>query len=335
CSGEALSTDIVQDFLASSAARLHNLYGPTEASVDVTFHACHAQDVGSAIPIGRPIANTQIYILDGRRRPVPMGVAGEIHIGGVGLARGYLNRPELTAERFVDDPFGPPGGRLYRTGDLGRHNAAGEIEYLGRNDFQVKIRGFRIELGEIEAKLAACQGVAASVVIAREDQPGDKRLVAYLRAEAGSTLVVADLRAELSKQLPDYMVPGAFVTLEDFPLTINGKLDRKALPAPEADAFATQAYEAPVGSVETTIAEIWEELLGVERVGRHDNFFELGGHSLLALRLLARMRQADLHADVRTLFAAAALNQFAERVAVVPRLNVAASKQPVYEEGFI
>ncbi|WP_266170792.1 non-ribosomal peptide synthetase [Dyella subtropica] len=335
CSGEALPADVARDFLASSTAHLHNLYGPTEASVDVTFHACRTQDVGLAIPIGRPIANTQIYILDERRRPVPVGVAGEIHIGGVGVARGYLNRPTLTAERFVDDPFGSPGSRLYRTGDLGRYNAAGEIEYLGRNDFQVKIRGFRIELGEIEAKLAACAGVAASVVIAREDQPGDKRLVAYLRAEAGSVLAVADLRAELSKQLPDYMVPNAFVTLEDFPLTVNGKLDRKALPAPEVDAYATQAYEAPIGRVETAIAEIWQELLGVERVGRHDNFFELGGHSLLAVRLLARMRQVDLHASVQALFAAAVLEQFAERVSMVPRLNPAAPKQPVYEEGFI
>jgi hypothetical protein len=241
----------------------------------------------------------------------------------------------LTAERFVEDPFGPPGSRLYRTGDLGRYNAAGEIEYLGRNDLQVKIRGFRIELGEIEAKLAACAGVAASVVIAREDRPGDKRLVAYIRAEAGSVVAATDLRAELAKQLPDYMVPSAFVTLEEFPLTVNGKLDRKALPAPEADAFATQAYEAPIGPVETAIAEIWQDLLGVERVGRYDNFFELGGHSLLAVRLLARMRQVDLHAGVRTLFAAATLEQFAEQVSVVPRLNAVAPKQQVYEEGFI
>jgi acyl-coenzyme A synthetase/AMP-(fatty) acid ligase len=335
CSGEELPADVARDFLAASSAQLHNLYGPTEASVDVTFHACDARHLGASVPIGRPIANTQIYLLDERRRPVPVGVAGEIYIGGVGVARGYLNRPELTRERFVPDPFGSPGSRLYRTGDLGRHNAEGEIEYLGRNDFQVKLRGFRIELGEIEARLAACAGVAASVVVAREDRPGDKRLVAYLCAKPGSEPGVAELRAELSKQLPDYMVPSAFVTLEDFPLTVNGKLDRKALPAPEADAFAAQTYEAPVGAVETAIAAIWCELLGLERVGRHDNFFELGGHSLLAVRLLARMRQVELRSDVRTLFAAASLHSFSAQASVVHDATPASSKQPTYQEGFI
>jgi len=314
CSGEALQADVAQQFLSSSTASLHNLYGPTEASVDVTFHACHPQAIGAAIPIGRPIANTQIYILDERQRPVPVGVAGEIHIGGIGVARGYLNRPVLTSEQFIRDPFGSPGNRLYRTGDLGRYNAAGEIEYLGRNDFQVKIRGFRIELGEIEAKLNACDGVSASVVIAREDQCGDQRLVAYLRTVPGSVLSVASLRTELAKQLPDYMLPSAFMTLGDFPLTVNGKLDRKALPAPKTDSLVVQAYEAPVGTVEMAIAEIWQDLLGVARVGRHDNFFELGGHSLLAVRFLARMRQVDLHANVRMLFEMPTLSELAAAI---------------------
>jgi amino acid adenylation domain-containing protein len=335
CSGEALPADVARDFLAASAARLHNLYGPTEASVDVSSHACNAWHIGSTIPIGRPIANTRIYILDERRRPAPVGVMGEIHIAGVGVARGYLNRAALTVERFVENPFGPPGSRLYRTGDLARYNADGDIEYLGRNDFQVKIRGFRIEPGEIEAKLAACSGVGASVVIAREDRHGDRRLVAYVRAAAGSGLSVSDLRTELSMRLPDYMVPNAFVTLENFPLTANGKLDRKSLPAPEADAFGTQTYEAPVGQIETAIAGIWQELLGVERVGRRDHFFELGGHSLLAVRLLARMRQAELHADVQTLFATAVLRQFATRVSAAPRFDAGAQKSSVFEEGFI
>jgi len=322
CSGEALPADIAQRFLASSTASLHNLYGPTEASVDVTFHACQREDVGMSIPIGRPIANTQIYILDERLRPVPLGMAGEIHIGGVGVARGYLNRPALTSERFIRDPFGSPGSRLYRTGDLGRYNAAGEVEYLGRNDFQVKIRGFRIELGEIEAKLVTCDGVAASVVIAREDRHGDKRLVAYLRVVAGSVPSVADLRAALSNELPDYMVPNAFVTLEDFPLTVNGKLDRKALPVPETGGLETQAYEAPLGRVEAMIAAIWQNLLGVDRVGRHDNFFELGGHSLHATRVIARINQAlRIDLPLRRLFE---LPSIAELTPVVDSLVLAA-----------
>ncbi|GAB3038737.1 hypothetical protein GCM10027285_23520 [Oleiagrimonas citrea] len=335
CSGEELSSDIARDFLSSSTADLHNLYGPTEASIDVTFHHCEKQAIDSAIPIGRPIANTKIYILDDRMRPVPIGVAGEIYIAGVGIARGYLNRPNLTAERFIHDPFGPQGGRLYRTGDLGRYNTAGEIEYLGRNDFQVKVRGFRIELGEIEAQLASCEGVAASVVIAREDRPGDKQLVGYFRTESGSEVSAADLRAALSEKLPDYMVPSAFVAMEEFPLTVSGKLDRKAFPAPETDAFATQEYEAPVGEVESAIAGIWKDLLGIDRVGRHDNFFELGGHSLLAVRLIARMRQEGLQTDVRTLFAAPSVMQLAEQALVIAGSNSNTPKEDEYQEGFI
>ncbi|OQS19369.1 hypothetical protein B0T37_22160, partial [Chromobacterium violaceum] len=238
----------------------------------------------------------------------PLGVAGEIHIGGVGVARGYLNRPELTAERFIADPYSAdPQARLYKTGDLGRWLPDGSIEYLGRNDFQVKIRGFRIELGEIEAKLAACAGVKEAVVLAREDAPGDKRLVAYLTAQPGAELEPSSLRAALSQALAEYMVPSGFVMLEAFPLTPNGKLDRKALPAPDGSQLSSRAYAAPEGEAETTLAAIWRELLGVEQVGRHDNFFELGGHSLLAVTLVERMRQAGLHSDIRQLFGAADL----------------------------
>src|SRR6202041_200574 len=214
----------------------------------------------------------------------PIGVSGEIYIGGAGVARGYLNRPELTAERFVADPFsGEACARLYRTGDLGRWRPDGSIEYLGRNDHQVKIRGFRIELGEIESRLLNCPGLREAVVLAREDQPGEKRLVAYFTGEPD--IPVATLRSHLADTLPDYMVPAAYVRLEALPLTPNGKLDRRALPAPEDDAYGERAYEAPEGPIETAIAAIWSELLHLERIGRHDNFFELGGLSLLAVSL--------------------------------------------------
>ncbi len=219
------------------------------------------------------------------------------------MARGYLNRPELNDTRFIADPFdSTAGARMYRTGDLGRWQENGELQYLGRNDEQVKIRGFRIELGEIETKLAACEGVREAVVIAREDTPGDQRLVAYLIAGEGAQLSAAELRSNLLGSLTDYMVPSAFVVLERFPLTTNGKLDRKALPAPDAQAYAHRVFEAPVGDVEITLAGLWTELLGVEQVGRHDRFFELGGHSLLAVKLIERMRQVNLDTDVRVLF---------------------------------
>ncbi len=209
----------------------------------------------------------------------------------------------MTQERFIDDTFsGREGARLYRTGDLGRWLADGSIEYLGRNDDQVKIRGFRIELGEIEATLTACEGIREAVVIAREDEPGDKRLVAYVIAAQGAQPSAIDLRTQLLRSLAEHMVPSAFVILEAFPLTTNGKLDRKALPAPDQSAVISRGYEAPQGEVETAIARIWQDLLKLEQVGRHDNFFELGGHSLLAVKLIERMRQVDLAADVRVLF---------------------------------
>ncbi|HVG45404.1 MAG TPA: phosphopantetheine-binding protein, partial [Longimicrobium sp.] len=220
--------------------------------------------------------------------PVPVGVAGELFIGGVAVARGYLGRPRLTAERFVPDPFGEPGARLYRTGDLCRWLADGTLEYVGRTDFQVKVRGFRVEPGEIEARLAEHASVREAVVLALDGGAGGKRLVAYFVGEA---LESEALRAHLSEQLPEYMVPAAFVRLEQLPLTPNGKLDRRALPAPEGDDHAAREYEAPVGKVEQALAGIWAELLGVERVGRGDDFFMLGGHSLLAVQMISRVRQ--------------------------------------------
>src|SRR5205823_2413743 len=243
--------------------RLINMYGITETTVHVTYCALLKEDAGrrGGSPIGRRILDLRAYILDAHGEPVPVGVAGELYIGGAGVARGYLNRPELTAERFVPDPFGDEaGGRLYRTGDLGRWLGDGNIEFLGRNDFQVKIRGFRIELGEIEARLLEHPAVREAVVLAREDAPGEKRLVAYYTGEAAE---VEGLRAHLSAKLPEYMVPAAYVRLDGLPLTPNGKLDRAALPAPDGEAYAQQAYEAPQGPVEEALAAIWSELLGV------------------------------------------------------------------------
>ncbi|WP_230166756.1 non-ribosomal peptide synthetase, partial [Pseudomonas mediterranea] len=306
--GEALETGILKPWYAraiNAGTQLVNMYGITETTVHVTYRALCAADaqlVGVS-PIGGRIPDLQLYVLDAQREPVPVGVVGEMYVGGAGVSRGYLNRDELTAERFLKNPFSDePNARMYKTGDLGRWLADGSIEYLGRNDDQVKIRGFRIELGEIEAALAACEGVSEAVVIAREDEPGDKRLVAYVIAEEGAQPSAADLRVQLLEGLADYMVPSAFVMLEAFPLTTNGKLDRKALPVPDLSSVITHAYEAPQGEVEVAIAGIWQDLLSLERIGRHDNFFELGGHSLLAVKLIERMRQVDLSADVRVLF---------------------------------
>uniref|UniRef100_UPI003709719A non-ribosomal peptide synthetase n=4 Tax=Burkholderia pseudomallei TaxID=28450 RepID=UPI003709719A len=309
CSGEALPPSLVKRFYRCLPdARLHNLYGPTEAAVDVTAWACDAEEGGASVPIGRPIANTRIYVLDGYGQPVPRGVAGELYIGGVQVARGYLNRPELTRERFVDDPF-VAGGRLYKTGDLARWRTDGSLEYLGRNDFQVKIRGFRIELGEIEAQLAKVAGVRETVVLARDSgsPAGEKRLVAYYTGNAD----VAALREQATRHLPAYMVPSAYVRLDAWPLTPNGKLDRRALPAPADDAYARAEYEAPQGAKEEALAAIWKDLLPVERISRHDNFFELGGHSLLVIGLSEKLRAAGLHADVRVVYRASTLADLA------------------------
>ncbi|MGX1174669.1 amino acid adenylation domain-containing protein [Pseudomonas sp. R151218B TE3479] len=306
--GEALETSMLKPWYARSTnagTQLVNMYGITETTVHVTYRALCAADaqLTGVSPIGKRIPDLRLYLLDKYGQPVPVGVEGELYVGGAGVARGYLNRPQLDETRFLADPFdGGAHGRMYRTGDLGRWLKNGELEYLGRNDEQVKIRGFRIELGEIEAKLAVCAQVREAVVIAREDNPGDKRLVAYVVADAGRPLSVADLRDQLLGLLADYMVPSAFVLLDALPLTTNGKLDRKALPAPDSQAYARRSYEAPEGAVETVLARLWAELLGVEQVGRHDRFFELGGHSLLAVKLIERMRQVKLHADVGVLF---------------------------------
>jgi thioesterase domain-containing protein len=283
CGGEALPRDLAERIL-SLDMDLWNLYGPTETTIWSAVERV-ASDEGP-VPIGRPIANTQLYVLDDQQTLVPDGVVGELYIGGDGLARGYLNRPELTAERFMASPF-VAGERLYRTGDLARYRLNGSLEVLGRTDHQVKVRGYRIELGEIEAGLLSHPDVVDAVAVVREDMPGDKRIVAYMIAADGAELERAALRGHLQESLPDYMLPTAFVTLEAFPLTPNNKVDRKALPAPERGLKSVAEYVAPEGHVETGLAEIWAETLSVERVGVLDDFFELGGHSLLAVRLVA------------------------------------------------
>ncbi|MCG1019981.1 amino acid adenylation domain-containing protein, partial [Mycetohabitans sp. B4] len=306
-SGDTLSVSAWNAWFANRGhrPRLFNSYGPTEATVSATIHEItHVNDDWRTI--GRPIDNTRLYILDTHQQPVPLGAVGELYIGGAGVARGYLNRPELTAERFVPDPFSiEPDARLYKTGDLARYRLDGNLEFLGRNDHQVKIRGFRIELGEIETCLAQHAQVRDAVVLATGEGQ-DKRLVAYVVAEPDDALA-GTLRTHVAAALPEYMVPSAFVQLGAFPLTPNGKLDRRALPAPSADAFAHQAYEAPQGELEITLAQIWTELLGVEPVGRHDNFFALGGHSLLAVRLMNRVAALGIVLPLATLFAAPTL----------------------------
>ena len=322
CSGQALPLALQQQFFAAlPGVALHNLYGPTEASVDVTWWACRDDAAAGCVPIGRPIANTQIYLLDAALNPVPVGVAGELHIGGVGLARGYLHRPDLTAEKFIAHPYGAPGARLYRSGDLARYLADGSIEYLGRIDDQVKLRGFRIELGEIEAALAGVPAVAAAVVLARDDlgdAGGERRLVAYLQPHAGQALPAdAALRAALLQSLPDYMVPAHFMALDQLPLTPNGKLDRKALPAP-ALLRGASGYVAPRDADQTTLAALLAAALGLDRVGMEDNFFALGGHSLLAAQVVASIRAAfQVELPLRALFDAADVAALAAQVAAL------------------
>ncbi len=322
-SAEILTESLAKQWLPGR--RLINLYGPTETTVHATLYDCDDQKLGTP-PIGRPIANKRAYILDKQGEPIPVGVAGELYIGGAGVSRGYLNGVELTAERFVPDPYsGEAGARMYRTGDLGRWQADGTIEFLGRNDFQVKVRGFRIELGEIEARLSEHKGVQEAVVLAREDMPGEKRLVAYYTAREQNSVGAQELRAHLAAKLPEYMVPAAYVRLESLPLTPNGKLDRKALPAPEGDAYGVRQYEAPQGTIEELLAGIWAELLKLERVGRHDNFFELGGHSLMAVRVIARVRETlKVEVTIRDLFARPVLEDFAGALAIAAHAELPA-----------
>lgn len=302
CSGEALPFELQQRFFSLLRADLHNLYGPTEAAVDVTFWACERESRLCTVPIGRPIANTHIHILDQNLQPVPIGVPGELHIGGIAVGRGYHNRPELTAEKFIADPFRTDAGaQLYKTGDLAFYMPNGAIEYVGRLDHQVKMRGFRVELGEIETVLAAFPGVREAAVLARQDVPGDMRLVAYLTVSAGATLNDSDLRTALQGKLPDYMIPSAFVLVERFPLMPNGKLDRKALPA--ADLTTASSRRAPRSPRELALCKLFAEALRTDRVSIDDNFFARGGNSLLAVRVIRDINEKlKVHLSVPVFF---------------------------------
>ena len=298
--GEAIDSELWQSLATIQNCSFYNVYGPTECTVDSTATKLTEKRVPH---IGRPMANRRIYILDGSGAPVPIGARGEIYIGGSGVARGYLNRPALTGERFLPDLFSTkPNARMYKTGDIGRWRADGTIEYLGRNDNQVKIRGFRMELGEIEAQIAKQPQVSEAAVAARQETTGEKRLVAYVVPVVASEFKIEELRAELKAFLPDYMIPGAFVTLAAFPRTPSGKLDRNALPAPDISSFTTRDYEAPRPGTEEMIAGIWQSLLRIDRIGRHDNFFELGGHSLLIIRMLEHLRAEGKSVSIRCVF---------------------------------
>ena len=314
CGGEALPVELSLELLRRGES-LWNLYGPTETTIwSAVYKVGHN---GGAVPIGRPIANTQMYLLNANLQPVAIGVPGELYIGGIGVARGYHQRPELSAERFIPDPFSEsPGKRMYRTGDLARYRSDGNIEYLGRIDHQVKIRGTRIELGEIETLLEQHDSVREAVVLAREDTPGNKYLAAYLVAERGNSVSTEDLRAFLKQELPEYMTPSAFVFLNAFPLTPNGKIDRKALPQPDhLRSNLNEDFLAPRTQIEEVLAGIWAEVLGLEQVGVRDNFFELGGHSLLVTRVISRVRKVfNVEMSPSVLFEAPTVAALSERI---------------------
>ncbi|MFC1975075.1 amino acid adenylation domain-containing protein [Chloroflexota bacterium] len=314
CGGESMPIELKDHFFERLDAELHHQYGPTETTVDVIIRQCKPTDNRAVVPIGHPIANTKIYILDANLQLVPIGVFGELHVGGLSLARGYLNRSNLTGEKFIADPFSAePGARLYKTGDIGRYLLDGNIEFLGRRDHQVKIRGFRIELGEIEAILRQHPAIREAVVIVQEDEPGGKRLVTYLVPDQEQPLSTSELRAYLKRKLPDYMIPAVFVALEAMPLNANGKINRRALPALDQIKLESEvSFVAPRTTTEEMLTEIWTEILHVEQVGIYDNFFELGGHSLLATQLISRIRTAfTVEIPLRSLFESPTVAQLA------------------------
>ncbi|KAF9947831.1 hypothetical protein BGZ65_008514, partial [Modicella reniformis] len=321
--GEALPAALVRKLhVLLPNCTIINEYGPTETTVAATAWKFATDLANDIVPIGRPYANKRVYVLDIHGNPVPLGAVGELYIGGVGVARGYLNRPELTAERFLHDPFaGDPEARMYRTGDLTRYLPDGNLVYLGRNDHQVKIRGFRIELGEIEARLHEHPLVTEAVVIAIGED-ASKRLVAYVIAKSDMQHTPEDmgqfsqvLRSHLVTKLPEYMVPAAFVRMSAFPLNPNGKLDRRSLPVPGDDDFARQVYEPPQGRIESSLSYIWEDILNISNVGRHDDFFMIGGHSLLALKMISRIHHLlGFEISIRTVFEASTIAKLAPRL---------------------
>jgi acyl-coenzyme A synthetase/AMP-(fatty) acid ligase len=298
--GEALTRELRDRFYSQTSAKLYNLYGPTEASLAITYWVCEPDGTERVIPIGRPMSNVRIYILDQQLQPVPIGVAGELHIGGVAPGRGYLKRPDLTADKFIPDAFSEQGGeRLYKTGDLTRYRSDGAIEFLGRLDHQVKIRGMRMELGEVEAALCQHPDVREAVILPYEIAAGNKSLVAYVVSKQEPLPTGEELRNYLRARLPEYMVPAAFVILSELPLLSNGKLNRRALPKPEEFLAAPEAaYSAPESDLEKTLAAIWQQAFNLERVSIHSNFFDLGGNSLLLARVHSKLRAA-LNRDVQ------------------------------------
>jgi len=322
--GEALEINSLQPWFdrhGDQFPQLVNMYGITETTVHVTYRPLSRADVNNtASVIGRPLPDLQVYLLDKYLQPLPVGVPGEMYVGGAGVTRGYLNRPELTTERFISNPFEnanpqSPTPKLYKTGDLARYLPNGELEYLGRIDNQVKIRGFRIELGEIEALLASHPQIWETVVLVWDDTRGDKRLVAYIVPQPEITVIIDEIRQFLTAKLPGYMVPNAFVILEALPLTANGKIDRRALPPPESSSEASDKYVAPRTPMEEILATIWSEVLKVQKVGINDNFFELGGHSLLATQLVAQIRdRLKIELPLRQLFNSATLAELAQGI---------------------
>lgn len=311
--GEALDRHLAKELLDRTKA-VWNLYGPTEITVYATAEQISLGN--DRIAIGRPLTNTQIHILDEALQPVPVGATGELHIGGDGLSRGYLNRPELTAEKFIPNPFDPTqGSRLYKSGDLARFENNGRIQCLGRIDHQVKIRGYRIELGEIESVLQKIPSIQEAIVLAREDTPGDKKLVAYLRTPDGSAPAASELRGVLQKVLPDYMLPNAYVALRVFPLTPSGKVDRKSLPAPQQPVSRTSSHEAPSTPLEIDLAAIWRDVFHIADVGVNDHFLDLGGHSLTAVKIVVRVQdRIGVELPPQTLFETLTIGALAELI---------------------
>ncbi len=303
CGGEALTFDLTKKLFEKLNVNLYNLYGPTEATIDAAYFKCEPAFENKVIPIGKPIYNTQIYILDKFLNPVPVGVSGELIIGGVDVARGYLNNPQLTKEKFLDDIFkNTSSGKLYKTGDLAKYGEDGNIEFFGRADHQVKLRGFRIELGEIESKLSQHAEIKDAAVIVREDKPGSQRLAAYVVQKNSQLITVNELKDFLRNSLPEYMIPTAFIILDKMPLLPNGKIDRNALPAPENSKSAEETFIAPRLPVEQILADIWKDILGVDKVGVHDNFFELGGDSIMSIQIISRANQSGIKLTPKQIF---------------------------------
>jgi amino acid adenylation domain-containing protein len=332
CGGEALTGEMQAGFFDLHDAELVNLYGPTEVSIDATSWKCLRDGEHRVVPIGHPLANVRVYLLNAYQQPVPLGLPGEIYVGGAGLARGYHKRPNLTAEKFVPDPFSTePGARLYKTGDLARRLVDGTIEFLGRVDYQVKLRGFRIELGEIEAALERHPAVSRAVVVVHDDETAGPRLAAYVLAAAGEGPTGGDLRTFLEETLPEYMVPSIFVPLKELPLMPNGKVDRRSLPPLDAASMtAGRKFVAPRNAVEELLVGMWAEILNVRQVGIHDNFFDLGGHSLLAVRLNSRLRSTfRVEVPLNVLFETPTVAGLGETIGRLVRLVGAAEEAPI------